>query len=75
MLTPKDEEFLQELRTKRELVAARLAKLNPNTKEYVWEKEQLDDLDKGIRILRAKAEGFIHPDPATQPPRFSDEDL
>lgn len=75
MLTPKDEEFLQELRQKRELTAARLAKLNPHAKEYAWEKEQLDDFDKGIRILRAKAEGFIHPDAAAQPPRFPDEDV
>jgi len=48
----KDEAFLADLQRKRGLVADRLAKSNPRTKEYEWEKEQLDDLDKGIERLR-----------------------
>lgn len=60
------ESFLSDLKRKRELVAERLAKLNPNTKEYAWEKEQLDDLDAAIK--RESGKGFIHPDPASQPP-------
>jgi hypothetical protein len=65
------ESFLSELKRKRDLGAERLAKLNPDTKEYAWEKEQLDDIDAAIKRERGK--GFIHPDPASQPPRF-DED-
>ena len=62
MLTPEDDSLLRELQRKRELVAGRLAKLDPGTKEYAWEKEQLDDLDKAIQRLRAKASNFP-PDP------------
>jgi len=63
--------ILSELKKKRDLVAERLAKLNPTSKEYAWEKEQLDDLDAAIK--RERGRGFIHPDPASQPSRF-DED-
>jgi hypothetical protein len=48
----KDEAFLADLQRKRDLVAGRLAKINPGTREYEWEKGQLDDLDKGIKRLR-----------------------
>ena len=71
MLTPKDEDDLREFLQKRELVAGRLAKLDPRKKEYAWEKEQLDDLDRAIRNLRAKASDFIRPDPASV--RFPDK--
>ncbi len=58
------ESLLSELKRKRDLVAERLAKLNPSTKEYTWEKEQLDDLDAAIK--RERGRGFMHPDPASQ---------
>jgi hypothetical protein len=46
--------FLAELQRKRELVAGRVAKLDPSKKEYAWEKEELDDLDKAIKKLRSE---------------------
>jgi hypothetical protein len=58
------ESFLMELQRKRQLVAERLTKLDPSKKEYAWEKEQLDDLDKAIK--REKGKGFMHPDPTSQ---------
>jgi hypothetical protein len=49
-----EESFVRELQRKRELVAGRVAKLDPSKKEYAWEKEELDDLDRAIKKLRSE---------------------